>query len=55
MEVDIPIFDPVLLVDDVASSGRHMEEAVGLLRQSAEMVLPVAWIAGNAVAMANTG
>ena len=46
MEIDTPILDPVLLIDDVASSGRHMEEAVGLLRQSAEVVLPVAWIGG---------
>ncbi len=47
MEIDTPIVDPVLLVDDVASSGRHMEEAVGLLRQSADVVLPVAWIAST--------
>ena len=47
MEIDTPIVDPVLLIDDVASSGRHMEEAVGLLRQSAEVVLPVAWIGGE--------
>lgn len=48
MEIDTPIDDPVLLIDDVASSGRHMEEAVGLLRQSADVVLPVAWIGGEA-------
>jgi hypothetical protein len=50
MEIDTPIIDPVLLIDDVASSGRHMEEAVGLLRQSADVVLPVAWIGGEASA-----
>jgi len=50
MEIDTPIVDPVLLIDDVASSGRHMEEAVGLLRQSADVVLPVAWIGGDASA-----
>lgn len=47
MEIDTPIDDPVLLIDDVASSGRHMEEAVGMLRQSAGVVLPVAWIGGD--------
>ena len=47
MEIDTPIVDPVLLIDDVASSGRHMEEAVGLLRQSTDVVLPVAWIGGG--------
>lgn len=50
MEIDTRIVDPVLLIDDVASSGRHMEEAIGLLRQSTDVVLPVAWIAGNASA-----
>ncbi len=50
MEMETPIVDPVLLIDDVASSGRHMEEAIGLLRQSTDVVLPVAWIGGNASA-----
>lgn len=50
MEIDAPIVDPVLLIDDVASSGRHIEEAVNLLRQSTDVVLPVAWIGGKASA-----
>ena len=37
----------VLLVDDVATSGRHLEEAVALLRPHAAAVFPVAWIGGE--------
>jgi PAS domain-containing protein len=36
---------PVLLVDDVATSGAHIEEASMLLRKSAPAVLPMVWIA----------
>ena len=34
----------ILLVDDVATSGRHLEEASKLLRSENNFVLPVAWI-----------
>ncbi|MBL8590157.1 MAG: hypothetical protein JNK46_16610 [Methylobacteriaceae bacterium] len=40
---------PTLLVDDVATSGRHLEEGARLLRQSAPALLAVAWIGGGAV------
>ena len=36
---------PVILVDDVATSGAHIEEAAKLLRLHISIVLPVAWIA----------
>jgi len=36
---------PVLLIDDVATSGAHIEEASMLLRKSAPAVLPMVWIA----------
>jgi|GEM_PF-1100162 len=39
---------PVLLVDDVATSGQHLEEASLLLRPSAGAVLALAWIGGDA-------
>jgi hypothetical protein len=32
----------------VATSGRHIEECVGILRQTCKTVLAVAWIGGNA-------
>jgi hypothetical protein len=37
---------PVLLIDDVATSGAHIEEAALLLRETAPAVLPLVWI-GN--------
>lgn len=37
---------PVLLLDDVATSGRHIEEAATLLRKHSSTVLPVVWLAG---------
>lgn len=40
---------PTLLVDDVATSGRHLEEGARLLRETAPAVLAVAWIGGGAV------
>lgn len=43
-----PVSGPVLLVDDVATSGAHIEEAVSLLRPSAGSVMAVAWISGDA-------
>lgn len=36
---------PVLLIDDVATSGAHIEEAAMLLRATAPAVLPLVWIA----------
>jgi adenine/guanine phosphoribosyltransferase-like PRPP-binding protein len=41
------INDPVLLVDDVATSGAHIEEAVSLLKPACGAVLPVVWIGGD--------
>lgn len=35
---------PVILVDDVATSGSHIDEAATLLRKSAPSVWPVVWI-----------
>lgn len=39
---------PVLLVDDVATSGAHLEEAINLVRPAAKSVLAIAWIGGAA-------
>lgn len=39
---------PVLLVDDVATSGAHLQEAVELIKPHCGSVLPVAWIGGDA-------
>lgn len=39
---------PVILVDDVATSGAHLHDAVTLLRPGSGGVLPVAWIGGDA-------
>lgn len=36
---------PVLLIDDVASSGAHIEEATRLLRAAGVVVFPLVWIA----------
>lgn len=36
---------PVLLIDDVATSGAHIEEAALSLRRTAPAVLPLVWIA----------
>lgn len=38
---------PVLLVDDVATSGWHLEEAAANLRADGWPVLPLAWIGGT--------
>lgn len=42
-----PVTEPVLLIDDVATSGAHIEEAVTLLRQHTGSVLALAWISGD--------
>jgi predicted amidophosphoribosyltransferase len=39
---------PTLVIDDVATSGAHLEQAVKLLRPTAGMVFAVAWISGDA-------
>ncbi len=41
------ISEPVLLVDDVATSGAHIEEAVKLLKPTCGAVMSVAWIGGD--------
>jgi hypothetical protein len=43
-----PVDGPVLLVDDVATSGRHVEEAVNLLRGANAPAMAIAWIGGDA-------
>lgn len=45
MELVIPVDRPVILVDDVATSGKHIDEAASLLRKVAPSVWPVVWIA----------
>ena len=47
MTLQRAIEGPVLLVDDVATSGRHIEEACQLLRAGAGSVLAMAWIGGD--------
>ena len=39
---------PAIVIDDVATSGHHMEEAVRLLRPGAGTVFAIAWIGGEA-------
>ena len=40
--------EPVILVDDVATSGAHIEQAVNILKPLCGSVLPVVWIGGDA-------
>jgi PAS domain S-box-containing protein len=42
------IDQPVLLIDDVATSGAHIEEAVKLLKPTCKAVMAIAWISGDA-------
>jgi PAS domain-containing protein len=42
-----PATGPCLIVDDVATSGAHLEEAITKLRPSAQSVFAVAWIGGD--------
>lgn len=44
-----PVLEPVILVDDVATSGSHLEEAAELLRPHCGALLAIAWIGGDAV------
>jgi predicted amidophosphoribosyltransferase len=48
MSLMSPVEGPVLLIDDVATSGRHVEEATRLLRGNGASVLAIAWIGGDA-------
>jgi predicted amidophosphoribosyltransferase len=48
MTLVAPVSGPVLLIDDVTTSGRHIEEASLLLRQNGASVLAIAWIGGDA-------
>jgi PAS domain-containing protein len=41
------ITEPVLLIDDVVTSGAHIEEAVALLKPTCGAVLPIAWLGGD--------
>ena len=43
-----PVYEPVLLVDDVATSGAHLEEASALLKKHCGSLLAFAWIGGDA-------
>lgn len=45
MQIVTPATKPVLLLDDVATSGAHIEEAARLLLETAPAVLPLVWIA----------
>jgi predicted amidophosphoribosyltransferase len=48
MALVAPAEGPVLLVDDVTTSGRHIEEAVNLLRKADTAAMAIAWIGGDA-------
>jgi hypothetical protein len=39
-----PVTQPVILVDDVATTGDHLDEAARVLRRAAPSVWPVVWI-----------
>jgi predicted amidophosphoribosyltransferase len=47
MRLVTPVDGPVLLIDDVATSGRHIEEATRLLRSTGASVLALAWLGGD--------
>jgi predicted amidophosphoribosyltransferase len=48
MTLATPVTGAVLLIDDVSTSGRHIEEASLLLRSKGASVLAIAWIGGDA-------
>jgi predicted amidophosphoribosyltransferase len=45
MKLTAPVEQRVILVDDIATSGAHIEEAAKLLQKSAKAVWPIVWIA----------
>jgi predicted amidophosphoribosyltransferase len=46
MQLTQPVTEPVLLIDDVATSGAHLAEAAIALKEGgAPAVLPLVWIA----------
>ena len=47
IELERVVDGAVLLVDDVATSGQHIEEAVTLLREACGGVLAIVWIGGD--------
>jgi PAS domain-containing protein len=47
LQLSRSLSDPVLLVDDVATSGAHIAEAVTLLRPESGSVMAIAWIGGD--------
>lgn len=47
MQVQQAPREPVLLIDDVATSGAHLIEASHLLRETAPAVFPLVWIAAG--------
>ena len=47
MRLNRALDGPVLIIDDVATSGQHMEEACRLLRPVAGAALAIAWIGGD--------
>jgi PAS domain S-box-containing protein len=42
------IEEPILLIDDVATSGAHIEEATKLLKPTTKAVMSIVWIGGDA-------
>ncbi len=48
MQLAQPTDQPTLIIDDVATSGAHLEEATRLLRTPTTPVLAIAWIGGQA-------
>jgi predicted amidophosphoribosyltransferase len=47
MQVEQTLTESILLVDDVVTSGDHIEEALSLLRKSSSSAFAIAWIGGE--------
>jgi predicted amidophosphoribosyltransferase len=47
MRLKTKVPGPVLLVDDVATSGSHIGEAAVALRQNGTVTMPIVWIGPN--------